>query len=70
VVDAGRDKRARKGVDLVVANLVGRPGTGFASETNEAAIVGPGGDETLRTWTKAELATGLWDRVAAILAAS
>ncbi len=70
VVDAARDKRARKGVDLVVANLVGRPGTGFASETNEAAIVGPSGDETLRTWTKAELATGLWDRVAAILAAS
>lgn len=70
VVAAGRDKRARKGVDLVVANLVGRGGTGFASETNEAAIVGSGGDDALRTWTKAELATELWDRVAAILAAS
>lgn len=70
VVAAGRDKRARKGVDLVVANLVGRAGTGFASETNEAAIVGSGGDDALRTWTKAELATELWDRVAAILAAS
>lgn len=70
VVAAGRDKRARKGVDLVVANLVGRAGTGFASETNEAAIVGSGGDDALRTSTKAELATELWDRVAAILAAS
>ena len=71
VVEAGRDKRARKGVDLVVANLVGRAGTGFGAATNEAAIVGAeGGEEALRSWTKPELAAALWDRVAALLAAS
>ena len=62
---AGRDKLARKGLDLLVANLVGRPGTGFGTDTNEAAIlVADGEDVQLRRWTKAELAGGLWDRIA------
>jgi phosphopantothenoylcysteine decarboxylase / phosphopantothenate---cysteine ligase len=67
VVAAGRDKLERKGLDLLVANAVGRPATGFGADTNDAAIVTTsGGDEPLRTWTKAELATALWDRVAAL----
>ena len=57
VVTAGRDKLARKGLDLLVANAVGRPATGFGADTNDAAIVAAsGGDTPLRTWTKAELA--------------
>ena len=35
---AGRDKLARKDVDLLVANEVGRAGTGFGADTNHAAI--------------------------------
>ena len=35
----GRAKLARKHLDLLVANEVGREGTGFGSETNHAAIV-------------------------------
>jgi phosphopantothenoylcysteine decarboxylase/phosphopantothenate--cysteine ligase len=67
VVAAGRDKLERKGLDLLVANAVGRPATGFGADTNDAAIVtASGGDEPLRTWTKAELAAALWDRVAAL----
>jgi len=62
---AGRDKLARKGIDLLVANRVGRPGTGFGTDTNEAAILTAGGDDVaLRTWTKPELASALWDRIA------
>ena len=62
---AGRDKLARKGLDLLVANLVGRAGTGFGTDTNDAAIlVAEGEDVELRRWTKAELAGGLWDRIA------
>jgi phosphopantothenoylcysteine decarboxylase/phosphopantothenate--cysteine ligase len=62
---AGRDKLARKGLDLLVANRVGRPGTGFGTDTNEAAILVAGGDDVgLRTWTKPELASALWDRIA------
>lgn len=66
---AGRDKLARKHLDLVVANLVGREGTGFAADTNEAAILAAGGDDTpIRRWTKAELAGALCDRIVALLA--
>jgi phosphopantothenoylcysteine decarboxylase/phosphopantothenate--cysteine ligase len=65
---AGREKLARKRLDLLVANLVGREGTGFGSDTNEAAIVSAAGDDVpLRTWTKRELAGALCDRIAALL---
>ncbi|MEP6758679.1 MAG: bifunctional phosphopantothenoylcysteine decarboxylase/phosphopantothenate--cysteine ligase CoaBC [Actinomycetota bacterium] len=68
VVAAGREKLARKGLDLLVANEVGRADTGFGSETNDAAIVSASGnDVALRTWTKPELAAALWDRIAHLL---
>jgi phosphopantothenoylcysteine decarboxylase/phosphopantothenate--cysteine ligase len=64
VVEAGRAKLARKGADLLVANEVGRPGTGFGSETDHAAILDAAGDDTdLRDWTKAELAEALVNRI-------
>jgi phosphopantothenoylcysteine synthetase/decarboxylase len=57
-----------KGVDIIVANEVGRDGTGFESDDNTATIVTAGvGDEPLRSWTKAELATAVLDRVEALL---
>ena len=63
---AGRAKLERKKLDLLVANLVGREGTGFGSETNEAAILAAdGSDMPMRTWTKRELASALCDRIAA-----
>jgi phosphopantothenoylcysteine decarboxylase/phosphopantothenate--cysteine ligase len=64
---AGRAKLADKGVDLLVANAVGRSGTGFGADTNDAAIVSAAGnDASLRAWTKTELAAALWDRVAGL----
>jgi phosphopantothenoylcysteine decarboxylase/phosphopantothenate--cysteine ligase len=66
---AGRAKLERKGVDLLVANEVGREGTGFGSETNRAAIVSrTGEDEVLREWSKRELAAAICDRLAKLLA--
>jgi phosphopantothenoylcysteine decarboxylase/phosphopantothenate--cysteine ligase len=60
---AGRAKLASKGVDLLIANEVGRPGTGFGSDTDHAAVIDrAGNDVPLRRWTKAELATELLDR--------
>ncbi len=66
----GRSKRERKGVDLLVANEVGRAGTGFGSETNHAAIIDTAGnDVALRDWTKAELASAIVDRIVTHLSA-
>jgi phosphopantothenoylcysteine decarboxylase/phosphopantothenate--cysteine ligase len=60
---AGSEKLRRKHLDLLVANLVGRAGTGFGSSTNDAAIIGPTGTvEPMRTWTKDELARAILDR--------
>jgi len=69
VVAAGREKLERKALDLLVANEVGREGTGFGAETNHAAIVTrTGEDEPLRDWTKRELAAAICDRIAKLLA--
>jgi phosphopantothenoylcysteine decarboxylase/phosphopantothenate--cysteine ligase len=43
VVAAAAEKLARKGLDLIVANDVSAPGTGFEHDTNEVAILGPAG---------------------------
>jgi phosphopantothenoylcysteine decarboxylase / phosphopantothenate---cysteine ligase len=64
---AGREKLRRKGVDLLVANAVGAPGTGFGVDTNDAMIVAASGDDVpMRRWSKAELAAAVWDRVATL----
>jgi phosphopantothenoylcysteine decarboxylase/phosphopantothenate--cysteine ligase len=64
---AGRRKLDAKGLDLVVVNLVGREGTGFGADTNEALLLGVTGDVPLRRWTKRELARTVIDRVATLL---
>jgi phosphopantothenoylcysteine decarboxylase/phosphopantothenate--cysteine ligase len=65
----GRRKLAEKNLDLLVANVVGRPQTGFGADTNSAAILAAGGEDvTLRDWTKPELADAICDRLAALLA--
>jgi len=66
---AGEKKLRTKHLDLVVVNEVGRAGTGFGSDTNVAMILAADGPvEPLRTWTKAELAAAICDRVAGLLA--
>jgi phosphopantothenoylcysteine decarboxylase/phosphopantothenate--cysteine ligase len=68
---AGRAKLAAKRLDLIVVNEVGRAGTGFGSDTNEAMILSrEGDDEPLRTWTKRELAAAICDRLAKLLGRS
>jgi phosphopantothenoylcysteine decarboxylase/phosphopantothenate--cysteine ligase len=65
---AGRAKLVAKGLELLVANEVGREGTGFGSESNHAAILSrTGDDEPLREWTKAELAAAVCDRLSKML---
>jgi phosphopantothenoylcysteine decarboxylase/phosphopantothenate--cysteine ligase len=64
----GRRKLAEKNLDLLVANVVGRPGTGFGAGTNRAAVLAASGEDVaLRDWTKTELARAICDRLAALL---
>jgi phosphopantothenoylcysteine decarboxylase/phosphopantothenate--cysteine ligase len=67
--EPARSKLTSKNLDFVVANEVGRQGTGFGAETNSAAIYSAtGDDEPLRSWTKRDLAREICDRVAKLLA--
>jgi len=60
---AGTEKLRRKHLDLLVANVVGRAGTGFGSSTNDALIIGPTGTVgPMQRWTKGELARAIVDR--------
>lgn len=61
-----REKLERKGCDLIVANLVGRAGTGFAADTNEVIILDRfGGRAEAGPAPKAEIATLVLDAVIA-----
>jgi phosphopantothenoylcysteine decarboxylase/phosphopantothenate--cysteine ligase len=46
VLERGRKKLARKGVDLLVVNDVSAPGAGFDHDTNAVAILGADGSIT------------------------
>jgi phosphopantothenoylcysteine decarboxylase/phosphopantothenate--cysteine ligase len=59
------DKLRRKGVDLLVANDVAEPGSGFGTETNRVTILdADGGTEALPLLSKRDVAQHILDRVA------
>ena len=64
-LDEATAKARRKGVDLLVANDVAAPGSGFGTETNQVTIVLPdGATEPWSLMSKSEVAERLWDRIA------
>lgn len=64
-LDEAVAKARRKGVDLLVANDVAAPGSGFGTETNQVTIVLPdGATEPWSLMSKSEVAERLWDRIA------
>ncbi len=65
-----REKRARKRVDLIVANDVSRSDAGFDVETNAVTIVGPAGEEEVPLQSKTGVARVILLRVEALLAES
>jgi phosphopantothenoylcysteine decarboxylase/phosphopantothenate--cysteine ligase len=67
VVARAREKRARKKVDLIVANDVSQPDQGFDADTNAVTIVGEGGDEQVPLQSKARVASVILDRVEHLL---
>jgi len=61
-------KLRAKGVDLLVANDVAEPGSGFGTDTNRVVILDAGGGrDELPLLSKREVADRLLDRVAAAL---
>jgi phosphopantothenoylcysteine decarboxylase/phosphopantothenate--cysteine ligase len=66
LIARAREKLEKKGCDLVVANQVGRPDAGFASDRNRALLVGSG-DPTDIEGTKDEVAGAILDRAVPIL---
>lgn len=54
------EKLRRKGLDLIVANRVGLPGTGFAADENEGVVLGSDGSRTeLSRMTKDRMARSI-----------
>jgi phosphopantothenoylcysteine decarboxylase/phosphopantothenate--cysteine ligase len=66
VVANARRKREEKNLDLIVANDVGREGSGFGGEDNAAVLIDGQGETELPRMSKRELAEKVWDRVEAL----
>jgi phosphopantothenoylcysteine decarboxylase/phosphopantothenate--cysteine ligase len=67
-IERAGEKLRRKGVDLIVANDVAEPGSGFGTETNRVTILdADGGRDELPLVSKREVADRLLDRVARAL---
>jgi phosphopantothenoylcysteine decarboxylase/phosphopantothenate--cysteine ligase len=58
-----REKRARKGVDLIVANDVSQPDRGFDVGTNAVTLVSDEGDEPIALQSKDRVAAAILDRI-------
>lgn len=65
LLEYARGKLARKRLDMVAANWVNQPGTGFDADQNALTVVSEHGEEELPVMSKAELATELMSRVLA-----
>ena len=65
VLDQARTKLERKRLDLIVANDVSAPGSGFGTDTNQVTLLWADGTvEALPCLPKAEVAQAIWDRLA------
>ena len=60
-------KLATKNCDLIVANDVSAPGSGFAVDTNHVTLVDASGATDMPARPKAKVAHRILDRVVAIL---
>ncbi|MEX2655459.1 MAG: bifunctional phosphopantothenoylcysteine decarboxylase/phosphopantothenate--cysteine ligase CoaBC [Acidimicrobiia bacterium] len=66
-LDRAVEKARRKGVDLLVANDVTEPGSGFAVDTNRVSIIRADGSvDGWEQMTKADVARRLWDLIVSV----
>jgi phosphopantothenoylcysteine decarboxylase/phosphopantothenate--cysteine ligase len=62
-----REKRARKQLDLIVANDVSQPDRGFDSESNAVTIIGPDFEDAIPLQSKSGIAAAILDRMELLL---
>ena len=67
LAEVAENKRTSKGADMIVANDVSSPDSGFEVPTNRAVIAAPDGITDVGLVTKSALAEALVDRVVALL---
>jgi phosphopantothenoylcysteine decarboxylase / phosphopantothenate---cysteine ligase len=67
LAEVAEEKRRAKGADLIVANDVSSPDSGFNVRTNRAVIAGPAGVQDLGLVSKDALAEAILDAVAPLL---
>ncbi|GMU60874.1 MAG: phosphopantothenoylcysteine decarboxylase [Myxococcaceae bacterium] len=65
VVDYAKEKLQKKRLDFIVANDVTQEGAGFGADTNRVTILGADGSRQDAAGEKREVASRLWDIVAA-----
>jgi phosphopantothenoylcysteine decarboxylase/phosphopantothenate--cysteine ligase len=62
-VAKARDKRARKQIDLIVANDVSQPGAGFEVDTNAVTIISNAGERPVSLQGKDRVAAAILDEI-------
>lgn len=67
VEEYARQKLVRKGLDLIVANDVSAPDSGFGVDTNRVILITRQGMTPLPLLTKEEVAHHIWDTVLSLL---
>ena len=66
-LERAREKRDRKGADLVVYNDVGRTDIGFDAVENEVVVISAGGERTIPKASKERIAAAILDEVETLL---
>jgi len=67
VLEYARDKMARKGLDMIVANDVSDQSIGFNSDLNAATVLWPGGEQVLERAGKGTIARQIVALIARVL---
>jgi phosphopantothenoylcysteine decarboxylase / phosphopantothenate---cysteine ligase len=62
-LDRAREKRGRKGIDLIVLNDVSDPGIGFESDDNAVTLIDAESESEVPLASKEEIAAAILDRV-------
>ena len=67
LIENAKEKLRAKRLDLIVANDITIPGSGFGSDNNQVVIIDRKGEEELPLLSKREVADRMLDRVVGLL---